>query len=71
MSARATITFFTPHDSREVVRKRRFPVRCIEDLIALVHLVQREKTSGTMQINFSSGGRLENASFEERARIPS
>lgn len=58
-------------ESREMVRKRRFPSRSVNDILAVIGVLNSEKAVGKLSMNFGPGGVMQDLVFEEVCHLPS
>jgi hypothetical protein len=55
-------------ERREIVRKRSWTVRSLNEILAVIEGLNTEKAVGNLSLNFGPGGVVETLTFEERTR---
>ena len=58
------------NETREVITKRSWPVRTVNDVLAVIERLTREETVGNLRLNLGPGGKLGTLEFEERSKLP-
>jgi len=56
-------------ESHEVVRKRTYQVRTLNDILAVIEGLNREKAIGALSLNLGPGGTAQTMVFEERKQV--